>query len=94
MMGGFVAVLTLIGDVGTTWTFSAFTVLIYYAITNWAALYIPSEGRLFPKWISIAGLITCTSLAFFVEPFYWGVGLGLIALGLVWYRVAQRNRQD
>jgi len=93
MMGGFVAALTLIGDVGTTWTFSAFTVLIYYAITNWAALYIPSEGRLFPKWISIAGLITCTSLAFFVEPLYWGVGLGLIALGLVWYQVARRRRE-
>ncbi len=93
MMGGFVAALTLIGDVGTTWTFSAFTVLIYYAITNWAALYIPAEGRLFPKWISIAGLIACTSLAFFVEPLYWGVGLGLLALGLAWYQVARRRRE-
>ena len=92
MMGCFVAALTLIGDVGTTWTFSAFTVLIYYAITNWAALYIPSEGRLFPKWVSIAGLVSCTALAFFVEPLYWGVGLGLIALGLVWYQVARRLR--
>ena len=92
MMGGFVAALTLIGDVSTTWTFSAFTVLIYYAITNWAALYIPSEGRLFPKWVSVAGLIACASLAFFVEPLYWGAGLGLIVLGLAWYTIAQRRR--
>ena len=94
MMGIFVAALTLIGDVGTTWTFSAFTVLIYYAITNLAALYIPSEGRFFPKWVSIAGLLSCTLLAFFVEPLYWGVGLGLIALGLVWFFIAQRLRGE
>ena len=94
MMGGFVAALTLIGDVGTTWTFSAFTVLIYYAITNWAALYIPSDGRLFPKWVSVAGLVSCTGLAFFVEPLYWGVGLGLIGLGLVWFLVARQRRNN
>lgn len=94
MMGGFVAALTLIGDVSTTWTFSAFTVLIYYAITNLAALYIPSDGRLFPKWVSVAGLVFCASLAFFVEPLYWGTGLALIALGLVWHQVAIRLRTD
>ena len=92
MMGGVIAGLTLIGDVGTTWTFSAFTVLIYYAITNLAALFIPEAGRLFPKWVSVAGLVSCASLAFFVEPLYWGVGLGLIAVGLVWHGVARRGR--
>ena len=94
MMGVFIAALALIGDVRTTWSFSAFTVLIYYAITNLAALFIPDEGRLFPKWVSVAGLIACASLAFFVEPLYWGVGLGLIALGLVWYYVARRSRNS
>ena len=94
MMGCIVAGLTLIGDVVTTWTFSAFTVLIYYAITNLAALYIPNEGRLFPKWVSIAGLLSCASLAFFVEPIYWGAGLGLIAVGLVWHQIAVRRRDS
>jgi APA family basic amino acid/polyamine antiporter len=94
MMGGVIAALTLIGDVRTTWSFSAFTVLVYYAITNLAALYIPASGRLFPKWVSVAGLVCCTSLAFFVEPLFWGVGLGLIALGLVWHAVARRQRRS
>lgn len=92
MMGVIVACLTLIGDVRTTWSFSAFTVLIYYAITNLAALYIPNDGRLFPKWVSIAGLASCLGLAFFVEPIYWGVGLGLIAVGLVWHYIARQRR--
>ena len=89
-MGGVIGALTLIGDVRTTWSFSAFSVLVYYAVTNLAALYLPAPQRLFPRWIAAAGLVACTSLAFFVEPLVWGVGLGLIALGLVWYRVAQR----
>jgi APA family basic amino acid/polyamine antiporter len=92
MMGGVIAAITLVGDVRLTWSFSAFTVLIYYAITNLAALYIPDDRRLFPKWVSAAGLVACASLAFFVEPFIWGLGLGLIAVGLVWHRVARRMR--
>lgn len=39
--------LVLMGNVETTWAFSAFTVLIYYSITNLAALYLPKEDRLY-----------------------------------------------
>ncbi|NBF41853.1 MAG: amino acid permease [Spirochaetes bacterium] len=85
--------LALIGDVRTTWSFSAFTVLIYYAITNLAALFIPPDGRIFPKWISVAGLIGCVSLAAFVEPRVLAVGLAVIALGIVWHLVAARLRE-
>ena len=92
VMGTFVALLTLVGDVKTTWSFSAFTVLIYYAITNLAALFIPAEGRLFPRWISVAGLIACAGLAFFVEPAIWALGLGLIIVGLIWHFIAHRLR--
>ena len=42
-----ISVLVLIGNVKTTWSFSAFTVLIYYSITNLAAFSLPSEGRLY-----------------------------------------------
>ena len=92
VMGTFVALLTLVGDVKTTWSFSAFTVLVYYAITNLAALYIPAEGRRFPKWVSILGLIACAGLAFFVEQPVWFIGVGLIVVGLLWHFVAQRLR--
>jgi APA family basic amino acid/polyamine antiporter len=85
-----IATLVLIGSVKTTWSFSAFTVLIYYAITNVAALRLNREQRLFPRWIAWIGLIACVFLAFWVEPPIWIVGLGLLAVGLVWHAVARR----
>jgi APA family basic amino acid/polyamine antiporter len=84
-VGAFIASLTLIGDVATTWSFSAFTVLIYYALTNLSAMYLSVDERLYPLWISVAGLVFCGSLAFFVEPRVWSTGLGLIAVGLAWF---------
>ena len=87
-----IAGIALLGDVRVTWTFSAFTVLVYYALTNLAALYIPDDGRLYPKWVSVAGLFFCASLAFFVETWVWATGLGFIAAGLAWHLAAQRLR--
>lgn len=91
VMGIFVALLTLVGDVRTTWTFSAFTVLIYYSITNLSALQLTSEERLFPRWVSVIGLIACFFLAFWVEPAIWLFGLGLIVVGLIWQQIARMN---
>ncbi len=83
-VGVLVALLVAIGNVKTTWSFSAFTVLCYYAITNLAALAQPAEERRWPRCVSIAGLLGCLGLAFFVDVRVWLVGLGLVLLGLVW----------
>lgn len=85
-----VGALALTGSVETTWAFSAFTVLIYYAITNLAALRLPKEEQLYPRAFAVGGLIACLFLAFWVPPSIWIVGLALIASGLVWHRLALR----
>lgn len=82
--------LILIGNVETTWSFSAFTVLIYYAITNLAALNLPPDKRRFPRFIAVAGLLACLFLAFWVEPAIWLTGSLLLAAGLVWRWVVRR----
>jgi APA family basic amino acid/polyamine antiporter len=89
-VGAAIAALTLTGSVKTTWSFSAFTVLVYYALTNLAALRLPVAYRLYPSWIPAAGLVCCLALAFWVEPRIWVSGLGLIALGLLWHLIARR----
>jgi APA family basic amino acid/polyamine antiporter len=90
LVGGVIAGLAAIGSVKATWSFSAFTVLVYYALTNLAALRLPAEARLYPRWIPAAGLLCCLGLAFWVEPTIWAAGLGLIAVGLAWHSVARR----
>jgi basic amino acid/polyamine antiporter, APA family len=73
-----ILVLVLIGDVRVTWSFSAFTVLIYYGITNLAALRLPEADRRYPRWVAVLGLVGCLLLAFQIEPFYWLAGGGLL----------------
>jgi APA family basic amino acid/polyamine antiporter len=90
VIGAVIAGLVLIGSVRLTWSFSAFTVLIYYAITNLAALQLRADTRLFPRFIAWAGLAACLFLAFWVDMPVWLAGLGLIAVGLIWQMVMQR----
>lgn len=89
LVGVIIAGLAAIGSVRATWSFSAFTVLIYYALTNLPALRLPPEARLYPRWIPASGLLCCLGLAFWVEPHIWASGLVLIAVGLVWPGVAR-----
>ena len=90
-VGALIAGLSLIGDVRTTWSFSALTVLIYYSITNLSALRLSREERLYSPLFSVAGLIGCLSLAAFIPPSVLMAGLGLLAVGLVWHALARRR---
>jgi APA family basic amino acid/polyamine antiporter len=87
VMGLAIAGFVLIGNVKTTWSFSAFTVLIYYALTNLSALKLSPQERLYPKWVAWLGLACCLFLAFWVEQQIWLIGLGLIVVGLIWKAV-------
>jgi APA family basic amino acid/polyamine antiporter len=90
IMGTIIGCLALTGDVKTTWSFSAFSVLIYYTITNWAALRIADGDRLYPKWLARSGLVACLFLAFWVERPIWAIGIGLIIAGLLWKTFIQK----
>ncbi len=90
VVGLAIAFLVLLGNVKTTWSFSAFNVLIYYAITNLAALRLPPQERLYPQWVGWLGLGSCLFLAFWVESSIWQLGLGLIVAGLIWHTIRQR----
>jgi APA family basic amino acid/polyamine antiporter len=89
-MGCVIGALVLVGDVRTAWSFSAFMVLTYYALTNVAALRLPAESRLYPRVIPAAGLAGCLGLAFWVEAGVWMTGVAVIGAGLVWHGVARK----
>lgn len=79
--GASIAALVLIGNVKTTWSFSAFTVLIYYALTNLSVLRLPAERLLYPRWTAWVGLLGCGFLLAWIEPRVAAAGLGLLAVG-------------
>ena len=81
-VGIFIALLAAFGGLETVWSFSAFTVLIYYAITNLAALKLGPEDRLYPKAISVAGLIACLGLAIWISPLVMLTGAAILAAAL------------
>jgi APA family basic amino acid/polyamine antiporter len=89
-VGVAIGALALIGNVKLTWSFSAFSVLIYYAVTNLAALRLSPGERMYSPLFAWGGLASCLFLAFWVEWQVWLAGLGLIALGLLWHVTAQR----
>jgi APA family basic amino acid/polyamine antiporter len=61
--GAAILSLALIGSVKTTWTISALTVLLYYAINNLCALRQPASERRFPRFVPALGFALCVVLA-------------------------------
>jgi APA family basic amino acid/polyamine antiporter len=94
LVGATVAALALLGSVKTTWSFSAFTVLIYYAITNLSALRLTADERLYSPAYSWTGLAGCVFLSFWIDWQIWASGFALILFGLLWYwgRSSQRTK--
>jgi APA family basic amino acid/polyamine antiporter len=58
-----VAVLVLTSDVRSAIGFSAFTVLVYYAIANACALTLRAHERRWPRFYAAAGLVGCLFVA-------------------------------
>lgn len=82
-----VAALTLTGDIGLAWSFSAMTVLLYYGLTNLSALALDRKRP--TAWL---GLASCLFLSFFVPFGIWIAGVGLIIAGLGWKTGFRRFR--
>ena len=89
LVAAVVAALVLVGDVRATWSFSAITVLLYYATANAAALAVSEAERIVPRWVSAAGLVGCLSLAAFVEVTVLAWGTLAVGSGLAWFAAAR-----
>ena len=88
-----VAGLVLVGSVSLAWTLSAATVLGYYALTNAAALRLPSEDRRFPRVVSLVGLLGCAGLAAALPAWSWATALGVGVAGVLGHRFAGAGRR-
>jgi basic amino acid/polyamine antiporter, APA family len=83
---GAVAVADLRSSIG----FSSFAVLVYYAITNAAALTLGPDERRWPRWLAGLGLVGCTAIALSLPFESVAAGAGLLGVGALSWRVAKR----
>ncbi|TDC33946.1 APC family permease [Micromonospora sp. KC213] len=88
-----VVLVVLLGDVRHAIGFSSCTVLVYYAITNAAALRLgPDPARRLPvRALAVAGLVGCLLLAANLPPGSVLAGVAVLALGATWYALRPRH---
>jgi APA family basic amino acid/polyamine antiporter len=92
-VGLVVALILSVADLRSAIGFSSFAILTYYAIANWAALTLKSEQRLWPRWMSWAGLLACIAIAFSLPASSVIGGSILFGVGMAVYALKHR-RQD
>jgi APA family basic amino acid/polyamine antiporter len=82
-----VIVLVSLGDLRSAIGFSSCTVLVYYAITNAAALTLGRDpGRRLPvRLLAGLGLLGCLTLAVTLPTTSVLAGFGVLALGALWF---------
>lgn len=91
LTGGFVAVLGTVGSPAYIAATASFTILLYYTITNMAALNMPGELRLYSPWIARAGVVTCLIFALALSLRVILASLTLLAVGFL-LRVLLKQR--
>ena len=75
-----VIVAVLSGGLVAALSFSAFSVLLYYAVTNAAALRLTASERRWPRWLAWIGLVSCLLLAASLP--WQTIALGVTALAI------------
>ena len=86
-----VAALAAAADLRTSIGFSAFTILLYYAITNACALRLRAPERRYPRVFAWIGMTACFGLAFSLPLDTTITGLVTVAAGSAVSRALSRG---
>jgi APA family basic amino acid/polyamine antiporter len=86
-----VTLVAALGGLTATLAVSAFTVLVYYLITNFSAVRLGRERRRWPLGLAVGGIVGCVVLAANLPWRTIFVGTGLLGLAMVGHAVAARR---
>ncbi len=89
-----VVVLVLVADLRTAIGFSAFGVLLYYAVANLAAFTQREDRRLYPRAFQVLGTLLCVVLVSTLPPPAIVTGAVVVAVGVVYRLVVRRIGRD
>jgi APA family basic amino acid/polyamine antiporter len=90
-VGTAVAVLICVGKLVELVSLSAFTILVYYGLTNLSALRLKKEERFLPLVVPAVGLLFSIGLAASVPPKLMLPGVGVLAAGILWRLIFRRR---
>lgn len=93
-VGILVALIVAFADLRSAIGFSAFTVLVYYAVTNASALTLTGAERRWSKWIAIAGLAGCALLALTLPVMSVVAGVAVLLAGVAAFLVRRHDRTE
>lgn len=91
-VGLIIAAVVSFADLRSAIGFSSFAILTYYAIANASALKLPSSQRLWPKWMSVLGLMICVLVALSLPKISIIGGAILFAVGSGYYLMKNSHR--
>jgi len=92
-VGAVVVAIVAIADVRSAIGFSSFAVLLYYAVTNAAALTLPAEQRRWPRPVAVIGLIGCLAIAASLPVRSVAIGAAVLAVGCIVYLIRRADRR-
>lgn len=86
LVGGVAAIVTATGSLAGVAAAAAFTILVYYAIANLAALRMAPEDKLYPNAVPVVGLVSCIALAASLDltTIVTGVVVLVVGFGVRW----------
>lgn len=85
-----IALLTYFGTFTFVLASAAFTILLYYSITNIAALKQDKKDRLYADWVPVLGLVGCLAMAASLNLYVILSGIALLASGFLFRWVLHR----
>jgi APA family basic amino acid/polyamine antiporter len=88
-VGTIIAVLVVTVDLRGAIGFSSFCVLTYYAITNASAWTLPPHQRRWPRWLTVAGVVGCVTLAVTLPLASVVAGVAVLTAGALLRAVAR-----
>ena len=93
-VGAITLAIVSVGGITGAVSFSAFTVLLYYAIANASAYTLDRHERRRPRWLSVAGFIGCLTLAVNLRWQVLVVGVIVFAAAAMAYRMGAHHRSS
>lgn len=85
-----IAVLSLAGSIPVIARTATFAILLYYSIANISAIKLKEGKKLFPDWISWAGLLSCLVMAFTMDFSVIASGLLILLVGFILRFIVQK----